>query len=180
MMALIFDTETTGLISNKTVKLEKQPEIIEFFAALTDLKTGEYNRHLNLLIKPTNKIPEDLIKKGKTKLDDEMLVNEPPFAMVAPAIRGIIESSPLVIAHNLAFDMEMVNIEFERLKQTPVSWPPGICTVEQTVHLEGKRLSLSALHERFFKVKFEGAHRAQVDVEALIRCCVELHRLGDI
>jgi len=36
MIALVFDTETTGLVNNRTLRLDRQPEIIEQrrFAAL--------------------------------------------------------------------------------------------------------------------------------------------------
>ena len=37
MKAFIFDTETTGLVKNRTIKLDDQPEVIEFYGALVDL-----------------------------------------------------------------------------------------------------------------------------------------------
>jgi hypothetical protein len=72
--------------------------------------------------------------------------------------------------------MEMVDIEFERLgRKAP--WPPRkVCTVEATVHLLGYRLSLQNLHKHLFGENFDEAHRAKVDVEALVRCCVELRK----
>jgi hypothetical protein len=37
-------------------------------------------------------------------------------------------------------------------------------------------MTMAGLHEYLFKEKFEGAHRARVDVQALKRCCLELMR----
>ena len=102
-----------------------------------------------------------------------MVRDAPPIEVVLPRIKSLIESSPLVIAHNASFDREVVDIEAERLKAI-VAWPRVVCTVEQTVHLRGYRLSLSDLHEEFFGKKFAGAHRARVDVDALARIVCEM------
>ena len=75
----------------------------------------------------------------------------------------------------MSFDQEMIDIEAERLGQI-LRWQRLVCTVEQTVHLRGHRLSLSLLHQHLFDEPFAGAHRAKVDVAALIRCSVELHK----
>ncbi len=74
----------------------------------------------------------------------------------------------------------MIDIEFERLKATKVAWPRVICTIEQTMHYIGRRMTLSVLHEHLFGEKFQGAHTAFGDVSALVRICVELHKRGDI
>ena len=53
MKAVIFDTETTGLVKNRTIKLDNQPEIIEFYGALVDLgKKGKILKEVDTLIKP--------------------------------------------------------------------------------------------------------------------------------
>ena len=177
MIALIFDTETSGLIKNHSIRLERQSSIIEFYACLVDLATGELKSELDLLIRPPGVLEAKITKI--TGLTNEMLAGAPAFCDVAADIKKEIESAPVVVAHNLSFDREMVDLEFERLGEN-VEWPRQICTVEQTLHIKGFRLSLGALHEELFGEKFVGAHRARVDVAALTRCCVELHRRGDI
>lgn len=173
MRALIFDTETSGLIENRTLRLDKQPEIIEFYGADVDLVNGKILDELDVLIKPARPIDDEITRiTGLTAAD---LEGKPPFAQVSQSIRELIERAPLVIAHNLSFDQEMVDIEFERLGQTPIAWPRCLCTVEQTIHIKGFRMNLSGLHEYLFGEPFAGAHRAKVDVAALIRCCVELY-----
>lgn len=177
MNAFIFDTETTGLISNHLVKLEQQPEIIEFYGNLVDLDTGEILNEVEYLIKPKGKI-DDIITRITT-INAAMVEEAPRFGEVLPTIRQAIESAPLVIAHNASFDREIVDIEFERRDAT-LKWPKLICTVEATIHLRGYRLSLSALHEYLFGEVFTGAHRARVDVAALTRCACELRKRGCI
>jgi DNA polymerase-3 subunit epsilon len=177
MRALIFDTETTNLISNHSMKLDQQPSIVEFCGWVVDLATGNVEGELDLLIKPPNGVTEETTKI--TGLTDEMLKDEPTFAEQAYDIKNFIEGREAVIAHNLSFDAEMIDLEFERLGQK-ITWPRKICSVEQSLHLKGFRLKLSDLHELLFGEKFEGAHRARVDVKALTRCCVELFKRGEI
>jgi DNA polymerase-3 subunit epsilon len=183
MRALIFDVETSGLPKNRTIKLEHQPEIIELFAQTVNLKTGKVLKSFGTLIKPS-KVLSDMPAFGEKKtitaitgITNEMLKAAPTFKEVSKPIFELIEKSDIVIAHNLSFDAEMVDIEAERLKYE-VRWPRKICSVEATVALKGKRLTLTKLHLELFGEEFEGAHRAQGDVDALTKCCVELFKRG--
>ena len=177
MIALHLDTETTGLIKNKTLPLDKQPEIIEFYAALVDLSTSEVLEEFECLIKPQYELPAIITKiTGLTTSD---LKDCKPFHHYASSIKGMIEKSEVVIAHNASFDKGMVDIEFKRLNQT-VNWPRTICTVEQTIHLKGYRLNMQALHNTLLGENFAEAHRAKNDVKALISCTTELFKRGII
>lgn len=181
MIALVFDTETTGLVENRLRKLSWQNEVIEFYGCIVNLETGEILDEYETLIKPrTYPMSPETIKITKTVISNDMLFNAPGFTEVADYIKSFIESAPWVIAHNLAFDKEIISIEMERAGKT-INWPKGICTIEQTMHLTGFRLSLTNLHAHLFNNEtFAGAHRAKVDVQALTRCCVELYRREEI
>ena len=177
MKALLIDTETTGLIFNHSITLDHQPEVIEFYGCLASLVTGKISHELNVLIKPSNyPMTEALMAECKTKLDNEMLADASSFKYEASGIKQMIENAPVVIAHNASFDKEMLDIEYERLKMK-VKWPPLICTIEQTIHIKGYRLSLTNLHIELFKEPFPEAHRARADVMALLRICKELYRM---
>lgn len=177
MKAFVFDTETSGLVSSHLIPLDKQPSIIEFYGATVNLTSGQVDGAINYLIKPPKPVSDEITKiTGITNQDLQSGVN---FASVADQIRQAIEMSKVVIAHNLSFDKEMIDLEFERLGQHKITWPRRlICTVEATIHLLGFRMSLSDLHAHLFGQPFKGAHRAKHDVAALIRCCVELHKRG--
>lgn len=175
MKTLIFDTETTGLVENRTLKLDRQPEIIEFYGVLIDMETGEVFRDLDLLIKPTKPVSEEITRI--TTITDEMVETAPSFRAVSNQIFDLIAEADCVIAHNLSFDCDMVEIEFERMGDK-VAWPHKVCTVEQTIHLKGYRLKLTDLHQYLFDEPFAGAHRAKADVQALVRCCLELTKRG--
>lgn len=179
MKFLVFDTETSGLIDSRRIPLNKQPEIIEFYGARIELKIGAaVEDELDLLIKPAKEISAEITRITGITNDD--LKSAPHFAARSSEIQKFIEESDGVLAHNLSFDMEMTDIEFERLG-IKLKWPARrICTVEQTMHLKGHRLGLMALHELLFKERFAEAHRARNDVAALIRCAVELAHRGEI
>ena len=177
MIALHFDTETTGLIKNKTLPLDKQPEIIEFYAALVDLSTSEVLEEFECLIKPQYGVPEIITKiTGLTASD---LKDCKSFIHYAPEIKSMIEKAEIVISHNASFDKGMVDIEFKRIGQT-IKWQRVICTVEQTIHMKGYRLNMQALHNLLFGFNFAEAHRAKNDVNALISCTTELFKRGII
>lgn len=177
MIVTIFDTETSGLVENHTVKMDKQPEVIDFYAAHVDLKKGKILKEFDTLIKPRTRISELITKI--TGITNELLEKEKPFNYYGGTIVPMLTVNPVVIGHNLSFDMEMIDLEMERLGRA-IIWPRPICTVEQTIHLKGFRLSQTALHEHLFGEGFNDAHRAKPDTQALIRICIELFKRGMI
>lgn len=178
MIVTIFDTETSGLVQNRLVSLDKQPFILEFFGCRCDLTNGEIGEELEFLVKPPLKELDPKITKI-TGLTLEKLADAKPFGEYADKVCDFLKKQP-VCAHNLKFDMEMVELELERLKRKH-EWPKRlICTVSETLHLKGHRLNLGALYELLFEEKFVGAHRARNDVIALSKCATELFKRGMI
>ena len=176
MITLVFDTETTDLIKNKLLPLERQPHIIEFFGITLDPEGNQLDQY-HYLFKPPMKLSEDV--KRITNITDEMLADAPPFASAAETIKELIEKHDEVVAHNLSYDMGVVDFEMKRCGLT-IEWPIPTCTVEGTEHLKGFRLNLGALHELLFGEKFDGAHRAENDVMALANCFRQLRSMGEI
>ena len=177
MRTLIFDTETTALIGNSLLADRHQPQIIEFFGHIVN-EEAEVVEELEFFCNPGKPLPEEVTRI--TGIKDEQVRNERPFDHYAGQVALLVQSADTVVAHNLSYDEAVVEAEFKRLVLT-INWPDDrVCTVEQTEHLKGHRLSLSALHEELFGEPFTGAHRARVDVEALTRCYLELVRRGEI
>lgn len=181
MKALIIDVESNGLVRNRTLKLDLQPSIIEFYGCIVDLKTGKVGKEFETFIKPPKPLSDEPAPGDKktitqiTGITNEMLKDAPSFADVSKTIFKIIEKAPVIIAHNASFDCECLDIEAERLKYQ-IIWPRKICTVQETVHLKGYRLNQGALYQELFGEPMTGAHRAKADVMALVRICVELHK----
>lgn len=168
---LVFDTETTGLITNSVIADKHQPRVIEFFGHIIDRK-GKVYRELHFVCDPGVPVT-DIITKI-TGITQEEVRGKPRFKHWANEVVDLIQEADAYVAHNLSFDIDMVTMDLKRADRE-VEWSGRkICTVEGTEHIKGFRLNLSALHEHLFGAAFPGAHRARVDVEALTRCFVEL------
>lgn len=171
MKTLLFDTETTGLVGPGLIAPEFQPRIIEFFGVIIE-DDGSVVEELEFLANPGQPLEPKITQI--TGLRDEDVKFAAPFEKHASKVQEFFNSADQCVGHNLAFDLSMVNIEFERLGRT-FRWPKIlICTVAETEHIAGYRLSLTALHEYLFEQPFSGAHRARQDVEALVKCWTEL------
>jgi DNA polymerase III epsilon subunit-like protein len=181
MKVMIFDTETTGLIKNNAMRLDKQPYIVELFSlTIEDNNPDSFEEvgRWESLFSQATPLPEDTVKI--TGINDKMLEGAPRFYEKKLDLRKYIESHDIVVGHNLTYDMAMVNNEMKRYDEF-IRWPDQrICTVEQTEHFKGYRLSLTALHEYLFGEPFKDAHRAETDVRALTRCYIELRKRGEL
>jgi DNA polymerase III alpha subunit (gram-positive type) len=174
MKTLIFDTETTALTSNRLLRLEDQPRVIEFYGVLIDLDTGQRFDEYHSLINPEIMITKEITKI--TNITNEMLKGQPTFFFIPEFITPLIVQSDQLLAHKLSFDMEIIEMEYDRLGSFP-SWPNRLCcTVEQTVNLKGYRLNLASLYEYLFNKTPLEAHRAKDDVNTLVQCALELRR----
>jgi len=176
--AVLFDTETTDLITTTARALDKQPRIIEFYACLIDPAKPKVLGEIEFLCDPGQPLREETTKiTGITQAD---LKGKAPFKEHLPKVQALFSKADVVVAHNLSYDFSMVNFETERAGKL-FKWPARkLCTVEMTEHLKGYRLSLTNLHELLFDKPFDGAHRAKQDVEALVRCYRELLTRGEI
>lgn len=173
-MAIIFDTETTGLIQASIVRLEKQPKIIEFAAIKIDDKTLEEVARLEFLCNPKEKLEKRITEI--TGLTDADLIDKKSFDYFYPKLVEFFFGEKYLFAHNISFDVGMLALELRRLERlTQFPFPPvQICTVVQTQKIQGYRLNLTKLHQYLFGVDFEEKHRAMGDVEALTKCVKEL------
>jgi DNA polymerase-3 subunit epsilon len=172
----IFDTETTQLINNSLMPMQKQPRIVEFCGIKVDA-TGKRYDELEYICNPGITMPDEAAKI--TGLTAEKLRDYPPIDGRLDETLRFLESCDGVVAHNFYYDYSVVNFEVQRKPGASIVWPKErICTVEATEHFKGFRLNLMGLHEYLFGVGFEQAHRARNDVEALAKCFVEMLKRG--
>jgi len=177
MRIFLFDTETDGLIRNSLVREEKQPRIIELFGLVLDGDLNEIDKWESLFAHPA-RLDDEIIRI--TGITNDMLDDAPLFPQKAQELKAFIESCDTVVGHNLTYDRDMVDNEMRRINEV-VKWPKDqICTVEQTEHIKGFRLSLTNLHTHLFGEGFPNAHRAETDVRAMTRCFIELRKRGEV
>lgn len=176
---LLFDTETTGLISNIAQPLKKQPSIIQLYVVKLNDETLEQEDEFESLFW-ASKIEEDATKTHGMTVED--LKGAPRFADRVDELAEFFAGEKHLFAHNLAYDRDMLWFELRRLgMECQFPWPwRHTCTVEATEAMEGFRLGLGMLHEKLFGEGFDEAHDAKADTQALARCVRELVKQGVI
>ncbi|WP_406655325.1 DNA polymerase III subunit alpha [Ornithobacterium rhinotracheale] len=190
MKYLIFDTETTGLPSNYNAPVsdsDNWPRLVQLAWQVHDEK-GDLIENHNLLVKPDGfDIPFNATKiHGIT---NEKAQNEGiPLAEALSIFSESLKDKPLIIGHNINFDVNIVGAEYHRLQQDTdqITKLPVLDTMVESVDFcaigggKGGRFKfpkLTELHEKLFGVPFDEAHNAAADVNATARCFFELVRL---
>lgn len=167
---IVFDTETTGLVL-KGQKLSMQPHVIEYVGIKLDDKTLEEIGRLKFRCKPPISIPADAVKIHN--ISDEMVKDEKPFAAHFKAMQEFHLGERTMVAHNIEFDKSLLSFEMQRIQMIQkFPWAPEhICTVEKSYSIHNRRLKLAQLHQLATGIEsIDGAHSAEADTEALVKC----------
>ncbi len=183
MKAFVFDTETTGF-SVKGGSLDQQPYIVQFAGILWEIsKEGgfEEKERINLLIKPRIPIPF-----GASQIHgiyDRDVENAPYIEEVAVHMLRFLNTSDVVVGHNIEYDEQVIKDELARIGRAGEYQPmKRLCTMRSSTEycqLQGRGFSFKApklneLYRHLFGNWFEGAHNAMVDVEATSQAFWEL------
>lgn len=195
LIAIVFDTETTGLLRPKVADIHEQPQIIEYYGMKVVHRADgviEKIGELETYLKPAEQFNEAIITKI-TGISNAMVANAPSFFDMHKELLEFYKGAHRMVAHNCAFDDAMVKNEFLRLAtdeqisveefesaMEQINGMERLCTVQKTMFMQQRRLTLTNLHQELFGVPFEGAHRARHDVEALFRCYEGLCKRGVI
>lgn len=191
MKILVFDTETTWFINKKETDLDKQPQIIQFAGIFWEVETDEswtYNfvetKRVDIIINPWKPIPFG--SSQVHHLYDIDVIWKPLFSEVSADILQLINTADIIIWHNIEYDESMVLLELRRLEKEYLYKPKQVlCTMNSSINYcklakrddkaEGyKRPKLWELHKKLFWEYFIWAHDALTDVEATLRCYMEL------
>jgi len=180
-MYLFYDTETTGLPDFKmSAGWGGQPRICQLGAILTD-QEGRVKAEANLLIKPEGwTIPaETTAIHGISQADAENYGL--PIKTVLAIFSRLVAKSYAVVAHNIRFDLFLLEIECSRLSSNLNLPKQHLCTMEESREIlklpptkrmaslgmtKFKNPNLQEAHRHFFGREFEGAHDAMADVRA--------------
>ncbi len=164
MKAVIFDTETTGLLLPSSAPLEKQPRIIELGIAV--VIDGKLASEHNWLINPEMEISAEITKI--TGITNEDLVGKPLFRQLLGEIEEVFGGSDYGFAHNAPFDVGMLTNELKRCGRTGFPWPTEIiCTAQEYTPVMGKRPRLINLYEYVMGRPLAQTHRASDDAMAV-------------
>jgi DNA polymerase III subunit epsilon len=188
MLALIFDTETTGLpLWREPSDHPDQPHIVDLACELWDGDTLVEN--LDLIVKPGVPIPPEL--SALHGITDEIAAAEGVEKETAvEAFHALVQRADLIVGHNVSFDVRMMRIETARVRGEKWDNPkPIFCTMrkstnhcrilgEKARHPEDwKWPKLGEAIRHFFDEDFTEAHRARPDCEASRRIFFHLRGL---
>lgn len=185
MKILVFDTETTGFIDKKNPSTEGQPFIIQFAGILGELKDGNYREiaRKNILINPCISIPYGASQVHH--IYDIDVQWAPNMQESIDAIMSFLGEADCIIGHNIEYDEDMLKLELRRYQKLHLYQPlQVVCTMKSTVDFcalqgNGERFKypkLWELYKKLFGEYFIGAHDAMTDVEATLRCFLELEK----
>jgi DNA polymerase-3 subunit alpha len=169
-MYLFFDTETTGL---------DDPQLVQLAYILSD-ENGRIIEQDDFIVKPYGfEIPEDAVKIHgiSTEIANEKGVRA---SVVLDNFKRVLNKADKVIAHNVAFDVKVMNITFEKfgykqmfLKKRLICTANDIKTGRLFPNFMKKitnRQKLSSLYYNLFNEKLVDAHTAYADTIALYKC----------
>lgn len=189
MKIFVYDTETTGFINKKETNLDLQPKIVQFAWIMWELKNWIFTeeKRINILINPKNPIP---FWASQVHHIYDIDVKDSPFIEdVVDEIMTYINEPDITVWHNIEYDQDIIKLELKRLEKEYMYQPKQvICTMKNSVDFcalqwnwaRFKYPKLWELHKKLFWEYFIWAHDAMTDVEATLRCFVELTKQGVI
>lgn len=183
MKAFVFDTETTWF----TVKwwtLEEQPYIVQFAWILGNISKEKWFEELDRIdvkVKPRISIPFSASQVHG--IYDKDVVDSPYIEDVISDFLKFLNTSDVVVWHNIEFDEGIIRNELARLWRSWDYQPmKSICTMRWSTDyckLQWRGFSfkppkLNELYKHLFGERFEWAHNAMIDVEATTAAFSEL------
>ena len=166
MRKIIFDTETTGLSPNDDKIIE-----VGCIELINDVPTGKtFHRYYS----PGNvAISEQSFEIHG--LSNKFLSKYPLFENSVDELLNFIEKSILII-HNAAFDISMVNHTLKELEKDPITGDQIICTLEMSKkRFPGSKVNLNALCRKFnISLDSREKHGALTDCFLLAQVYLEL------
>lgn len=193
-MILVFDTETTGFYrSSLPPEHPSQPHIVQLAALLCD-EDGRDIANFSFIVDPGVEIPERASAiHGITR---EMTTQFGTSASAALSFFvHLYQRADIVIAHNIKFDKEVIEVELFRYYGKPMSLAKLMfCTMEAATPIinmpptermkaagfnKPKAPKLSECIKHFFGEELDGAHDAMVDVIACKRIYFHMKGLSN-
>ena len=180
MKALIFDTETTGMVKFREPPEDQgQPDLIQLGMLLVDCADWKvYARH-SLLVTLAAGVTIDPGAKEAHGISEEECAKFGVAPVVACSLfNQACLQADVIVAHNLAFDTSIMKTALHRLGNKPHRFDgrQQVCTKEAStdiLKLPGKYgykwPTLAEAYRHYTGDEIEGAHDALVDTEACLR-----------
>lgn len=198
MIALFFDTETTGVKSWKTPGFI--PRLVQIGAILQDLETGRVLAEINLISDPRVPIPAGA--SAVHGITDDMAERfGHHIEEIDQLFYNLLWTTEILIAHNIVYDLDILadNMPMSsRLIGTRKDFT--FCTMKASTNVvqapfsakqiaffkdrpdkkdgDFKAPNLTETYQHFFGEPFDGAHDAMADIRACRDIFLELIKTG--
>jgi len=193
MRVLVFDTETTGLPTERNASIyhvDKWPYIIQLSYIIYCTETNKMN-----IINDYINIP-DSVKISKEsqeihKISRNTLKRGIDIENALKKFNYYSNNSELVVGHNVSFDKRMLMVEGIRNK-IRVDISESYCTMKNSIELckiekvgkDGEKYykypTLSELYEKLFNIIPKNTHDALIDNLICMRCFCKMELKKDI
>ncbi len=181
----VFDLETTGLQPRRNAITE--------LTAIQYVDLTEADRY-STLVNPTEAIPEEIT--AITGITQAMVANAPPPVVVLSEFSRLIGETPLLVGHNVSFDVNFVRVKLEEVGLEAfiprIDPARALCTkVLAQKLIPGLPSYAGVAVANHFGIVNPNAHRAEYDVKmtaeiiyALFKVLVEkdpsIKTIGDV
>jgi DNA polymerase-3 subunit epsilon len=169
MIALFFDTETTGF-----KKPGFTPEIVQIGALLQDTETKQILAELNVIVTPKNPIPQ--VVSDIHGITDEVAEKYGVASLAAENMFALmVQMADIAVAHNIKFDLDIIagvwpvayGFLVERQQFCTMLKSTDIVGLTGTHAGRNKWPRLTEAYAHFFDgAAFDNAHNAMADVRA--------------
>jgi len=180
MIITVFDTETTGLKSDKHEIIELAYIKFEY----SDFGDRYVLKKFESKLKPQNIHLADSKALEINGYNEEEWKDAPDFTEIYEEVKKDFEESDLLLGQNLIFDLRFFNSMCKRNKLSPPEFPPYLDSKATADRLcnEGwlKRSSMDYLCEHYKIEQIGKAHTALVDCDRTIKVWDKLQAdIGD-
>lgn len=184
-MYLFFDTETTGKPKDykaKMTKLDNWPRVTQLAYVVFDKNQKKIYERATLIYPDEWEIPKEKFFIDNNMSTERCVAEGITMRFALKLMIEQIEKCEFIIAHNLAFDYNVLGAEMIRYGASTSHKTKKLCTMELSTNLLKllglygyKWPKLEELHKYLFPLDpFEGAHDALFDVNATAKCYFEM------
>ena len=171
MMVLVFDTETTNLIKEDLTDVH----ILQLAWVLYDTETNSCEQNDFVL-----KVPVQIKNSSIHGITNQISENGYYIEEIIEIFLEDLHKCDLLVGHNLNFDINMVEIELNRLgfeDEIDQMYDKRYFDTmrEGKKYLKVKKFpKLQELYTKLFNKNFQNAHNALYDVKATLQCYLKI------
>ena len=184
MKALIFDTETTGMVKWKeSPEHPAQPDLLQLAMLLVDRETWAIKTQVSFILQLADGVRIEPEAEATHGISAEDCANYGVAPIVAVSLfNQLCMQADVIVAHNMSFDQSIMLTALHRLGNKPnrMEGKGLICTKEATTDVlkipgnygKYKWPTLAEAYRHYTGLEIEGAHDALADTQA----CLAVYR----